>query len=235
MRVGFSLNLAEQSWMNQVDGWTERPYQCYVLLGSQEATPAWHWEQWRKIALELDPLLAVARGPAGTSSTQKFVDRKGYVPFRRMGWGDKAHQKWAHGSPTNRNQTNWRFQSTEVWAPTRGVCATENEPPDVFFGIRNEGFLGNESLKFNPVLLLAVASDLTTDIAELSTSAASRIGNIVEAKLQAQTIRPWARPFGKTMVTDSLTDALYVGLFKVGPLHDAEPSLAKLEGNWHLI
>jgi hypothetical protein len=215
--------------------WTERLYQCFVLLGSQDATPAWHWEQWRKIARELDPLLAAARGPASTSSTQKFLDRKGYVPFRRMGWGDKAHQKWTHGSATNTNQTNWRFQSTEVWAPSRGVCATENAPPDVFFGIRNEGFIGNESLKFNPVLLLTVASDLTTDIAKVSASAASGIASIVEAKLLTRTIRPWARTFGKGMLTDCLSDALFVGLFRVGPRHAAEPSLSILEGDWQLM
>jgi len=215
--------------------WTERLYECFVLLGSPDARPAWHWDQWQKIARELDPLLAVARGPAGTSSTQKFSDRKGYVPFRRMGWSDKAHQKWTHGSPTNTNHASWRFQSTEVWAPTRGVCASENEPPDVFFGIRNEGFAGNEPLKFNPVILLTVASDLTADIGERSASAASRIASIVEAKLQARTVRPWARTFGRDMMTDSLSDALFVGLFRVGPRHAMEPSLAILAGDWHLM
>jgi len=221
--------------MNVRGRWTERLYQCFVLLGSQDATPAWHWEQWRRIAHELDPLLAAARGPAGTSSTQKFLDRKGYVRFRRMGWGDKAHQKWTHGSPTNTGQTNWRFQSTEVWAPTRGVCATENEPPDVFFGISNEGFVGSEPLKFNPVLLLTVASDSTADIAALSASVARRIASIVEAKLYAGTVRPWAKAFGTSMLTDCLSDALFVGLFRVGPRHAVEPSLAILQGDWHLI
>jgi hypothetical protein len=56
--------------------WTERLYLCFVLLGSQDATPAWHWEQWRKIARELEPLLTAARGPTSTSSTQRSLDRK---------------------------------------------------------------------------------------------------------------------------------------------------------------
>jgi hypothetical protein len=219
----------------QVARWTERQYQCFVLLGSQDAAPAWRWEQWQEIARELDPLLALARGPAGTSSTQKFLDRKGYVPFRRMGWGGKAHQKWTHGSPNNPNHTNWRFLDMEVWAPTRGVCAAENEPPDVFFGIRNEGFSANGALKFNPVLLLAVASDLRSDIAESSARAANRIATIVEAKLKAQTVRPWARAFGTGMLTDCLNDKLHVGLFKVGPHHAVDPSLAIFQDEWHLM
>jgi hypothetical protein len=152
-----------------------------------------------------------------------------------MGWGDIAHQKWTHSSSINPIPTNWRFEFAEVWAPTRRVCGIENKPPEIFFGIRNEEYIGNGSLKFNPVLLLAVTSNLTADILELSASAAGRIGRIVDAKLKAETIRPWARTLGKRMLTNSLNDVLFVGLFRVGPRHDVEPSLAKLDGDWHLI
>lgn len=212
--------------------WIERVYHCYVILGSPSAEPAWHWNQWRRIAAALDPLVKAARGPAGTSSTQKFTDRKSYVPFRRMGWGDKAHQKWTHASPTNANQAKWRFQSTEVWAPTPGVCKAEGKPPDVFFGMSNEGFVRDEPLKFNPVLFLAVASDLSPEIAESSAGAARRIGEIVGARLLAQTVRPWAKDLGDRLMTDVLNDALYVGLFRVGPRHDSDPQLTILAGDW---
>jgi hypothetical protein len=219
--------------MTRNASWTNRLYRCSLLLGSQDAMPVWYWEQWRKIARELDPLLALARGPAGTSSTQRYINKKGYVPFRRMGFGDKAHRKWTHGSPTNTESTNWCFLSAEVWAPTRGVCSDQNQPPDVFFGVRNERHAEKESLKFNPVLLLAAAADLSSDIEVLSVEVTERIGKIVGAKLQGCTVRPWARPYGSEMLTDAIGDALYVGLFKVGPRHAEEPSLAMLEGDWH--
>ena len=80
-----------------------------------------------------------------------------------IGWNTLGHEKWVHGSPKNESLSDeWRFLDAEMWAPAWSTCQRDGRAPDAFVGIRNERswHQGEESVSFNPVVLVAVATDL---------------------------------------------------------------------------
>jgi hypothetical protein len=57
---------------------------------------------------------------------------------------------------------SWGFLSLEVWAPAWTVCEREDRAPDVFLSVSNESLGGGnrQELRFNPVIVFAVVSEL---------------------------------------------------------------------------
>jgi hypothetical protein len=138
----------------------DRAYELHLMLGDPTAPPLWGWEIWQPVAYHLDPVFRAARGRAGATSLQKDTPKHN-ISFGRLGWNEKSHQKWTHGSPvTGERSSAWKFLATEVWAPTRGACARDNQAPDVFLFLRKEGYWGEDGLTFTPSVLLAIAADL---------------------------------------------------------------------------
>jgi hypothetical protein len=212
----------------------DRDYELHLVLGDPAAPALWRWEIWQPIAHHLDPVFRAARGPAGATSLQEDTPKHN-ISFGRLGWNEKSHQKWTHGSPaTGERSSTWKFMSTEVWAPTRGACAREVKPPDVFLFLRNEGYWDDDGLTFSPSVLLAIAADLPDAVRDAADLAAGIIADGVRAKLRAFRRRPWAYAFGPQMMTDSIQDIVHTSLFKPGPVRKQRPTIDILTEPWEL-
>lgn len=153
----------------------ERSYQVGAILGSAgEPGPLWTGEAWRAATPILTPLIDLARDEAAVRSTQFAEDNETPVRFGRIGWNDAGHQKWIHGSPTNAaTSASWQFLASELWAPSWTKCA--QQPPDVFFGLRNMGHRQPLPPKFSHLVVLAVANDLAVDTEQLVVRSTTRL------------------------------------------------------------
>jgi hypothetical protein len=150
-----------------------------------------------------------------------------------MTWGDSVHERWTHGSPkTVGISDTWQFVDTQVWVPGRAICGREHRRPNVYFQLLNGGLGGEAQLRFGSVVALGIACDLPYNAKLKTELAATNISEILGAKLRVFKIRPWSLPFGP-FVTDSLQD-LDTWLFRIGPRHNEEPSLALLKEEWQL-
>src|SRR5215216_5131667 len=93
-------------------------YETYIVLGDPGAPALWNWDVWRRFLPAVDPLMQAARGTPAVRTTQYLPGNAGVVKFGRLGWKEPDHQKWAHGSPANREVSEeWNFLDVEVWAP----------------------------------------------------------------------------------------------------------------------
>ncbi len=140
----------------------DRKYEVFVILGDPAAEPAWVAPRWRLISDILDPLVQKARDRAAVRSIQL---RKGTgspnqrsISFGRIGWNAQGHKKWVH-TPAG---DGIEFMNTEVWAPAWTTCEREGLPPDVYVAVRNAQSTPSERVTFNPIFILAVASDADT-------------------------------------------------------------------------
>jgi hypothetical protein len=210
----------------------DRGYELHLVLGDPAAPALWQWEVRQSIVPHLDPVFRDARGPTGVTSQQQDAP-KHWLKFGRLGWNEKSHQRWTHGSPiTAERSLVRRFFLKEACAPTRGACARDRKPPDVFLFSRNEGFWDEQGLSFNPTVLLAVAANLVLPIRKAADAAAEAIAGRTSARLRAFRNRPWGYPFGSQMMVDCVWDIVTTGLFKPGPVHRRRPSLDSLNETW---
>lgn len=213
----------------------DRLYELRLVLGSPSAVPLWNWQEWRGVAQVLDPLMRTSRGKTTIRSAQFLDGIKHPVLFGRMGWSDKSHQKWTHESPVNSPaSTHWKFLDMEAWAPSWTLCEKQGRPPDVFFAMRNECFNPPYRSTFNPTVLLAIAHDLPQQMKNEADQVGAKLSHDLRATLYAFQVRPWGLPFGSggDLHTGLVSDLLTVGLFRVGPIHETEPSLQVLSETW---
>ena len=148
------------------------------------------------------------------------------VLFGRIGWSEAGHQKWTHSSVT----TN-RFLQTEIWAPSRGICQRDGQPPDFLFVLSNEGHWAQDALTFRDTILLAIPS-ADTSRTHSAAVASIEIAKLAKAKFHGTQLRPWGLPFGKSMYTDSLGGMPTTGLFRIGPVHTQTPGNEILQQHW---
>ena len=213
----------------------DRQYELHVIFGSPSVLP-WNWKVWQRIAGELNATLAsVYGGPATYSRQFKRVGKRlRDIPFGRMTWGEKVHERWTHDSPKTAGISDgWEFCDTQVWVPGRAICQRERRRPNAYFQVLNGG-LGSDTqlLRFGSVVALGIACDLPETAKFNAELAATNISEILDAKLRVFKIRPWSLPFGP-FVKDSLQD-LDTWLFRTGSRHTEEPSLALLHDEWQL-
>ena len=211
-----------------------REYNLHLILGSPSIC-AWTWKTWQHIAQELNEVLRLLDGQPATYSRQLDRSTKPNrdVAFGRMTWGDQVHERWAHASPKTIGRSNtWEFADTQVWLPSRLVCEREKRRPDFYFQLLN-GALGgtSEPPRFGSVIALGVARDLSEPIRLSAEAVSNNLGEILDGVLLAYKTRSWAIPFGPFAVVDSL-DSLDTWLFRTGPRHAKEPSLALLKEPW---
>jgi len=212
----------------------DRQYEVHVIFGSPSVIP-WKWTAWQQIAGELNQTLAYVYGKPATYSRQckRVGKRLQNIPFGRMTWGEKAHERWTRDSPeTSGESEGWEFCDTQVWMPGRAICERERKRPNIYFQVLNSGLGGDEQLRFGSVVALAIARDLPEGAKFNAELAVRNISEIVDAKLRVFKFRPWSLPFGP-FVKDSLPD-LDTWLFRTGPRHTEEPSLALLKEEWQL-
>ena len=214
----------------------ERRYHLHVVLGDPANARIWDWAVWPNVARLVDPLIAGSRGAAAVRSYQKN-NTGNWIRFGRIGWNNKGHQKWTHGSPRNYSESiNWWFLYMELWAPSWTVCRREGVAPDVYFGFCNEGFEGFRGdysrLTFNPYLVLAVAEKSTPG--KLCEDVAVNLTRLLNARLHAYQKRSWGLPVSDFGFSDAIGDLMVSSVFKPGPCHYMKPSLDLLRGEWDL-
>jgi hypothetical protein len=213
-------------------------YDVYFLLGDPNAEPLWNWPVWHRLLPSLDPIIHRARGMPAVRSTQFPPNRAGTVKFGRIGWKEADHQKWTHGPTTNPiDSKSWGFLSAQVWAPAWTQCERDKLAPDVFLSITNES-LGagcRKELSFNPVVILAVVSQLAQrEVLQLAKLLSSR-SSLTESKLSGCRRRPWAHSLGAAGSRNSIQDLGIAGLFKPGRRHIGKVDSELLVDQWEPI
>jgi hypothetical protein len=200
----------------------DREFDTWVVLGEPGRPELWTWAAWPAVAEVLTPLLETDRGKAAVRTTQFRRDGQTSVRFGRIGWDDAGHEKWVHGSPRNQLVSKeWRFLDVELWAPAWSTCERDGRAPDTFVGIHNERFWpeGEELVTFNPVVLLAVATDRGEQVAQNARHAVAVLSTQTAAILCVHQRRRWGQAFGDAGFTDAIQDLLSTGLFRVGSPH----------------
>lgn len=214
-------------------------YEVYVALGDPKAAPLWHWKIWQQFLPAINPLIDAARGKPAVRSTQFLPKLAGDVKFGRLGWKEADHQKWCHGSPTNKDKSrSWRFLSTEIWAPAWTACEREDLAPDVFLALADDSLLASlprKDLRFNPVAILAVVSELAKRHPTELDFAVSELRELTCAKLVGYKRRPWGKSIGEDGFTNAIQDLAVSGLFKPGPRHNGEPDLHLFTERWKKV
>jgi len=205
-----------------------REYEAHLILGDPAVRSIWYWDRWVEVFSLLSSLAKTVRGAPVTRSDQFEATSNKPVQFGRIAWSREGHRKWTH-SP----ETTHRFLGTEVWAPSRGVCTRDGQPPDLLFVIWNQGFFTKDSLTFRDVVLLAVPSEDDLRVTQCLASA-SRIADTLQARFHGRIARPWALPYGSAMFTDSLGGMPTTGLFRVGPVYCQTPGNEILQEHWEL-
>lgn len=202
----------------------DREYLVWVVLGAAEQPDAWSWSRWEPVVHVLSPLVEAARDKAAVRVSQSHVESQASVRFGRVGWNEASHMKWAHGSPLNARQSpSWCFASAEVWAPSWTSC--EGQPPDVFFTMSNQlRWSARSAVRFNPLIVLAVACDLGRDAVAHTRQAVDFLRRHYAAVLVAGQQRPWGRDCGGSGFSDAIQDLAVSGLFKPGPIHESSVS-----------
>jgi hypothetical protein len=200
----------------------DREFDTYVVLGDRERPDLWTWSVWPVVAEALSPLVKSQRGRAAVRTSQFERDGETLIRFGRIGWNELGHEKWVHGSPKNNSvSAGWRFLDAEIWAPAWSTCERDGRAPDLFVGIRNERFWpqAEESVSFNPVVLLAVATDLGEPFTQEAVRAVQAVSAHTIPVLAVHQRRRWGKAFGNFGFSDSIQDLLSTGLFRVGSPH----------------
>lgn len=211
-----------------------RKYETFCLLGSPTATPLWHWKPWNAILPTIDPIISAARDRAAVRSDQYHPNQGGEVKFGRIGWNEKGHEKWTHGSPSNSPESlQWKFLSVEVWGPSWTTCGRDDLAPDVYLSIINEKLTGSadRKLSFNPVVIFAVACDLVAEKSPDIHAAVKALAKTTKAKLCGHKVRPWGNSTGVGF-NNAIQDLSITGLFKPGPRHTEKVDFDLLAEKW---
>jgi hypothetical protein len=211
-------------------------YDLYVFLGDPASEPLWHWNKWHQLIPQIDALLRVARGPASIRSTQYLPNRTGTIKFGKIVWKEKDQQKWTHLSPSNLEASpRWNFLSAELWAPAWMQCEREGLAPDVFLSISSQGYFG-KATSFEPVVVLAVVTELARRDAVLIAGAVEKLRELLNAKLVGHQRRPWGRTaLGGLGFENSIQDLHVTGLFKPGKSQERPLGLDLFSGTWDLV
>jgi hypothetical protein len=211
-------------------------YDVYVFMGDPATQPLWHWDKWLLLMPDLDALLHVARGPASTRSTQFLPNRGGTVKFGKIGWKEPDQQKWTHGSPrTLESSPSWRFLDTELWAPAWTQCERDISAPDIFMAIASQSAFG-AAPAFEPVIVLAVVSELSCRENLLVARVIKRLRELVNPKLVAHLRRPWGRStLSGVGFSDSIQELHVTGLFKPGRRQERPVDLDLFADTWEPV
>jgi len=227
--------------------YSSRLYDVRLLLASPDAPTLWDYSVWQRLTPSLTPLLSSDRGRTSLRMTQFDMCQSGspnqtYVRFGQIGWNEKAHRKWTHGSPdTGDVSEHWDFYSFSAWSPGPSKC--EDCPPDGFMAVVNEtgkarGGPKREECQFAYSVLLAVASDVSNSEAMMD-RAFRALAAEIPSVLKTQTCRPWspASPCARTgQSIGSLTEMDAFGApFVSGPTQKSPPSTDMLKGEWRLL
>jgi len=214
--------------------YSTRQYDVRLLLAAPDSPLLWEYPLWQKLVPELTPLLSSDRGRTSLRMTQLDLRKNGspnetYIRFGPIGWNEKAHRKWTHGSPdTAESSMHWGFCGFSAWAPAPSKC--NDCPSDGYLVVRNEATpeSNGKSYRFSYSVLAAIACDLPEADSTME-RAFHALRSTIPSVLLAKTQRSWAGV--EVRGSGSLTDCEAFGApFKPG----RQPvSLNMLTGDWH--
>lgn len=162
-----------------------RKYSVLIALGKPAAPPLFCRDTWLRLVPMLDPLVRSAkRGPEAVHSTQN--DQQGRpIKFGRMRWNAQSHSRWTLDCS---QPSSIAFGATELWAPSRNVCAKEDLAPDVYIDVVNAVTIQRNGL------LVAVCHDVITSDTDRQIDDVARACKVLLNKpLLARTERYWGR------------------------------------------
>jgi hypothetical protein len=226
--------------------YNSRLYDVRVLLAAPDAPSLWDYAIWQRLTPHLIPLLSSPRGRTSLRMNQFDLRQSGspnqtYVRFGQIGWNEKAHRKWTHGSPDTSNESDyWDFYSFSAWSPGPSKCA--DCPPDGFMAVVNQisqdSGLKREKCQFSYTVLLAIACDVP-DAESIMERAFSTLSAEISSIFKVKTHRVWSPPLpcartGQSM--QSLTDMDAFGApFIVGNRQKEPLSVDVLTGEWQVV
>jgi hypothetical protein len=212
-----------------------RIYDLYVILGATNSPELWQWKNWQQIAAGLNPFMAASKGKAAIRTTQFSNANKKYVSFGRIGWNEKGHHKWTHGSPiTAKESDSWYFMGMELWSPDWNSSVRERLAPDVFFTISNQVSRDRKTpIKFNQIIIFAVSIDAGEAVRANARKWVQELSIKLNSPLTAYQERTWGKAFGNSGgFSNSIQDMALTGLFKVGDYHNRPIDLETFAESW---
>lgn len=221
-----------------------RDYNVFVVLGSPDVQPLWHWDRWQPVADLIAPFANVPRGKATVRCHQyvpnpKRPGAKKVQNFGRLAWDGPSHAKWAHGAPATADTCHeWEFGGLEAWAPSWTACERENLAPDFYFQVTNEkmGWAYKKEPAFNPLIVLAASLSMSAPYRDALRAAAYALATHVGARLFATRVRPW----GYTAAGGGFVRAICDlgsggGLFRAGNPHEHPVDVNTLQMEWRIL
>jgi hypothetical protein len=215
-----------------------RIYDLYVILGATNSPELWQWKNWQLVANGLNPFVLVSKNKAAIRTTQfSYADKK-HISFGRIGWNEKGHQKWTHGSPiTSKESDSWYFMGMELWSPDWNVSEREKLAPDFFFSIRSEVSSHRKTpIKFNQIIIFAISIDAGETVRANARKWVQELSRRLDSPLTAYRERAWGKAFGSSGgFSNSIQDMAFSGLFKVGDYHSRPVDLETFAESWTLL
>ena len=215
-----------------------RIYDLYVILGATDSPELWQWKNWQSIADGLNPFISLSKGKAAVRTTQFSNTDKKHISFGQIGWNEKGHQKWTHGSPiTGKESDSWYFMGMELWSPDWNVSVRAKLAPDVFFALNNQISSHRKTpIKFNQIIIFAVSVDAGETIRANARKWVQELSLKLNSPLTAYQERAWGKAFGNSGgFSNSIQDMASTGLFKVGDYHNRPVNLETFEEPWTQI
>ena len=186
----------------------DREYEVYVLKGMGSCVDLWSWQNWEKWAAALSPFTNSVRGKSAVRCLQISADSKKTIPFGKLSWDEKSHQRWAHNSPINVEEwKRWQFLNLEAWTPSWNVCIKEKVPPDFYFNMRDPNGNSSAPKRPSPFLVCAIASSVGQNrINDLESTLVSLLETLPDSILAIKK-RPWGiSSFGQGSFTHAIQD-----------------------------
>jgi hypothetical protein len=98
--------------------------------------------------------------------------------------------------------------------------------------MKNQGYSRDLPLRFNPLLLLGVPSNLQGGPGPTPEEVVRTLATHLDAVLDARQRRPWATRSGPSSYSNAIGDLPVTGIFRTHLAHDEPPALSLLEGDW---
>jgi hypothetical protein len=156
-------------------------YLSVVIVGTS-VPPIWHWEKWKLVAAELDPLMASLKDKIIVRTTQTDENGK-QARFGRIDWNENSHKKWTHLSPVNSSASGkWLFMYGEIWSPSWHRCVKDFSAPDLFISVENPFIVGSPRPgQYNQLFHLAVRFHLLKRCKATHANAIQKIASLIGA------------------------------------------------------
>jgi hypothetical protein len=218
----------------------EYEYDLYMLLVSSQEFRIWTWQNWLTVVDILDPFIKSLHDKVAVRSTQLDSTKKGKtVPYGRLAWDDRSHEKWTHGSPATKEVSpHWIFLGTEFWSPSWNDAQRNNRAPRFFMSVGKVHPRGAswETL-FDTFIICAASRDIGEERLRLMRDSILTLSKTASSRLTAYCLRPWGKSWGTGGFSDSIQDLTFAALADTGTNDQQRLGLGNLKDSsqWELL